>query len=688
MMNIAELKSLPGWLVWKREGGRKVPYYASGGRRIGRQGAPGDRAGLVPYRDAKAATAHGYDGVGLAMLDWGVVALDLDNVQDWDEARRLVAGTYAEVSPSGKGVRALFEGSMPNSKQPGFEVFCRSGFVTITENVLDEGWDLVSGGELLGVTEEIKALADRRQAVERRRCGTNGAAPIGFDEAAIAAALKAIDPGCGYDDWIRAGMAVHHETGGEGFETWHEWSADGANYVSEEDCQNHWDSFGQRVNGEVVTLRSLLKMAGERGAAIGILGTPAAKVDDFDDLVVPENIPAGVAAGEFPPGLQIDPKSMLASCTVANVKAALRHPPYIGWHIGYDEFLRHTMMSKDGKAWRRLEEQDPTNLREIMGRRKFKGEPRRDLTTEAIYAVAKEHAFDSAKQWLEGLPAWDGVKRVDTFMVNYWGCKDRPYVQALGRYIWSALAGRILEPGCKADLMPIFSGPQGCGKSTGVEAMAPDGAFAKLHLNDRELVRKVQGILVGEIDELRGLHTKELGEIKSFITTQVDVDRAPYMRGKEWHPRRCVLFGTTNEGNFLEDETGNRRFLPIAVGTVDAVGIIHDRGQLWAEARQGYKGVQYREVADLVESEHAAFEAVDAILERLEDWLEEPDIDGDPNSRRAVLQTATILQGLGLRPVKMDETRVSRAMRKMGWVYKVKWVSGKAVKSWARTGQK
>jgi predicted P-loop ATPase len=69
--------------------------------------------------------------------------------------------------------------------------------------------------------------------------------------------------------------------------------------------------------------------------------------------------------------------------------------------------------------------------------------------------------------------------------------------------MWTALAGRVLEPGVKADMVPILVGPQGCGKSSGVEALSPDPAFfteiSFAREDDDDLARKMRGRLVAEI---------------------------------------------------------------------------------------------------------------------------------------------------------------------------------------------
>jgi len=69
--------------------------------------------------------------------------------------------------------------------------------------------------------------------------------------------------------------------------------------------------------------------------------------------------------------------------------------------------------------------------------------------------------------------------------------------------------------------------------------------------------------------------------------------RAPFDRVSEDHPRTCVLVVTLNPQvhGYLKDETGNRRFWPVALGIgwepgrqIDIEALRRERDQLWAEA--------------------------------------------------------------------------------------------------------
>lgn len=172
------LKNLPAWLIWRfEENGtskpRKVPYYANNTRRHGVQGRPEDRAQLVTFAEAtRAAAKRNASGVGFAPhADFNVVALDFDNCIDSQGAihsdiQSVLGASYAERSPSGKGIRALFLGQLGDLKahgEPfGFETFSTKGFVTITGDVLPECELLGNENTIAPITPEVTALCQSR----------------------------------------------------------------------------------------------------------------------------------------------------------------------------------------------------------------------------------------------------------------------------------------------------------------------------------------------------------------------------------------------------------------------------------------------------------------------------------------------------------------------------------------------
>jgi hypothetical protein len=155
-----DLRPARRWVTWRWElrpdkGGKlkwtKPPYDA----RTGEAAKSNDSNTWSSFDEARAAVERGdLDGVGFVISQGdGIVAIDLDHVRDpangellpW--AVELVASvdTYAEVSPSGTGVRILARGRKPGSRckrEVGggpacVEMYEDGRYVTVTGRALD-----------------------------------------------------------------------------------------------------------------------------------------------------------------------------------------------------------------------------------------------------------------------------------------------------------------------------------------------------------------------------------------------------------------------------------------------------------------------------------------------------------------------------------------------------------------------
>ena len=214
---------------------------------------------------------------------------------------------------------------------------------------------------------------------------------------------------------------------------------------------------------------------------------------------------------------------------------------------------------------------------------------------DACSLVCHRHTVSAVKDWLNALPAWDGVPRLDTLFVDYLGAEDTEYVRAVARKSFAAAVARAMQPGVKYDTMPILAGPQGIGKSTLLRVMG--GAWFSDSLNTfegKDAYELIQGSWILELGELNGLTKAEMNVVKQFLSKLADIFREPYGRRTAEHPRRCVFFGTTNEAEFLRDKTGNRRFWPVDCGKNAPTKSVFTQlaeevPQIWAEALLAWK---------------------------------------------------------------------------------------------------
>ena len=264
----------------------------------------------------------------------------------------------------------------------------------------------------------------------------------------------------------------------------------------------------------------------------------------------------------------------------------------------------------------------------------------REMARDAVRALVEDNQFNSAQLWLNRL-RWDGVPRIDRFLESYCSA-DREigegYLRAVSAYLWTALAGRTMVPGIKADMVPILVGDGGAGKTALVHAIPPDNRFAcriDLKKDDVEIARKLRGCMVAEVAELRGLRGRDSEAVKDFFSAESDKWTPKYQEIAADRRRTCVFVGTTDNDEFLSDPVGNhRRWLPVRVGEILVDRVRADREQLWAEAADRFLdgGVAWQEARDAAIAVNGAikeFELSDSWEDAVGAWLETPAASDD-----------------------------------------------------------
>ena len=360
-----------------------------------------------------------------------------------------------------------------------------------------------------------------------------------------------------------------------------------------------------------------------------------------------------------------------------NLDLALRRADFIGVDIRHDTFLGQTVVTEPNTCKSRpFNDNDYFFICKTLEARGF-DHVKRDLIREAIPAVAEDRCADVAQEWLKTLPKWDGVERLKTFVSDYLGTPNDEYHQAVGYYIWTTLAGRASTLGVKADMIPVLSGKQGIRKSTFVASMSPFyDWFTTINFSDdaNDKARKMRGRVIMEIPELRGLNNRDIEYIKDFASRTKEEWIPKFKESTTAYYRRCLLIGTTNDDNFLGDDTGNRRWLPIQTLKCEVEKLKANRDQLWAEGLHVFKekGVDWS-AEKLAEDEHKRFKVSDDWSVPIKSWLETPNINGVCPQDLNILKTFDILtQALGVTTSRVnapDARRIKRIMPDFGYKY-------------------
>lgn len=309
----------------------------------------------------------------------------------------------------------------------------------------------------------------------------------------------------------------------------------------------------------------------------------------------PESDPQGDENTEWMKELEIDSKGVYVSSD-SNLNLIFAHDPRLKKLFGQNEFDAKGYVFGD-LPWRKVDHPEPIRNVDLAGVRNYLGSiygiNSVQKVEDALTLEMERNRFHPIRDYLRSLK-WDGTPRVDTMLIDYLGARDNIYVREASRKVLTGAVARVMEPGCKFDLVLMLVGPQGAGKSTLIKRLGQRWfSDTFLSVQGKEALEQIQGAWLIEMAELAGLKKAEVESVKHFISKQEDVFRPAYARTSETFPRQCIFIGTTNDPEFLRDPSGNRRFIPVDIdktrSTKDVFHIPQEEiDQIWAEAFELY----------------------------------------------------------------------------------------------------
>jgi hypothetical protein len=289
----------------------------------------------------------------------------------------------------------------------------------------------------------------------------------------------------------------------------------------------------------------------------------------------------------------------------------------------------------------------------------YRFEPPVNLVHEVIERLGDQNAYHPIRDMLNSLAEWDGTPRVDTWLRDHFGAKGPDTY--LGEVLFKFLAGmisRVLNPGVQFDWMLILEGEQGVGKSTFARELAGDAYFADWlpDLADKDAAQLLQGTWLVEMGELAQLRKNEIETVKAFVTRRVDKYRPSFGRATIEAPRQSVFMGTTNASQYLRDDTGNRRFIPVMVGNLDVKALRRDRNQLLAEVLWAYRNITIRtlelegealEYSKQLQSERMVKDDSNVMAEQFSEWIKKQSEDSAEAFDESKFKLLTLFGPLG-----------------------------------------
>jgi putative DNA primase/helicase len=195
-----------------------------------------------------------------------------------------------------------------------------------------------------------------------------------------------------------------------------------------------------------------------------------------------------------------------------------------------------------------------------------------------------------------------------------------------------------------------------------------------------------------EASELGFLKRSDVEELKRFLTVRVDIDRAAYGETESILRRQSIFIGTVNpkKSGYLRDETGNRRFLPVATAFFNIEGFKQERDQIFAEAVQRFKQGEKLYITDS-DLKHTATQEQTARLETdsweqtIGTWIATYTLNIPEADQEELTTDFVAMQALNLTPARIgrdSKNRIAEAMRKSGYIHRKVWSKNLRVHQW------
>lgn len=539
--------------------------------------------------------------IGAPMGHWGW-ALDEDPRGGGDATRADLERTYQSLPDTMRSLSGRGDGGghsfwrIPSSGVrhkanlgEGIDVIAKGGYVILPPSIHPETkqpyrWEIGPDEILIADTPPwLAALIapDEKQKSTHIASNTNG---VSSQYARIRSAVFALQTYDDYDAWLHVGMALHASEMVWARQIWDEWSAQSTKYDLEQQ-ETKWASF--HADG-AISMGTIFYQAKQAGWIDPLPSGPHLHVSTNGHAThpgwgTPHNNLEAIATEPWR-NLLITKKNGDPTQNAANMALFLQHHAF--WqrtenHLWWDAVRGTPMMGNQ-----EIDDDTITTIAEWMGTVERMPVNQLRLLERCVLKQCRIHKRDLLQHWLNAIPPWDEVPRLNHWFPQVTGAEDSVYSQGVSRIIPLSMVARAMQPGCLYRYVVIIEGPEEAGKSSLVRSIATPEWYVELStgLESKEAHIMLQGAWVAELAELDAMTRTEETRLKAFITLREDSYVPKFSNFRESTPRRCIFIGTTNEESYLKGQTGNTRFLPIEVGQVDIPAFEAMREQIFAEA--------------------------------------------------------------------------------------------------------
>ena len=238
----------------------------------------------------------------------------------------------------------------------------------------------------------------------------------------------------------------------------------------------------------------------------------------------------------------------------------------------------------------------------------------------------------------------------------------------------------------------VFVGRQGIFKTTWMDHLIPPALreySSKLPLSGQiskdDRLRLCENAMLN-IDELDAICGREMNIVKSLLTSTDVNERAAYGRLKERRVRLASFCASTNNREFLTDVTGNRRWLPFEVESIqNPFHTIIPYERLYAQAKalveEGIFSYWFdMEEMEVLEAHNEEFRALENEEQLLPILFDIPAEGKGEFMTTAEISDKLVTYGGIKKP--MSTRQLGMLLSKKGYIKKMMYISGTMVRGW------
>ena len=583
---LAPLIALPHWVIWRWEttkGGKrtKVPYQAA---RPNGKATSTDPRTWSDFANAAAAGKNA-DGIGFCLLNSGYGAFDIDDCRDpasgaidpWAEKLVARAGSYAEVTVLGTGLRIIGRatGSKIHRKQAVTDGVTLETYRGAERYIVMTGDVLPGSPAVLADLDEIMdaVVAELDTGVKHEGTTHNEEIELDWAEVEKHAGWLNNEADLPSDFNTKGKMIVAH------IGPIKDLNLDLKQAGLIEKTYNSWSAVS-------LALAAIFKADGrftlERIAAALMCDLECNKhVTKLKDAPKRRAVARLLSRSHEPPAKRVARLLNWRECRANGAPVPSMHNARLaitalGIDCSYDTFhkkilfgfrgdnVQHELQSILGE----VTDNGIICLRQIMSDR-FGVDLEDKATRDAVKSLALGHCFDPVRDMLDKAEAdYDGVERLDKMAVTYFNCDDTPLNRAIVRKTMIAAVRRVRKPGCKFDTITVMESDEGWNKSSAWRVIAGDENFSDASIlahGAREVQEQLSEVWIHENADLAGMRKAEVESVKAFASRQSDDARPAYGHFLVKQKRHSIEVATTNSDEYLQSQTGNRRFWPLTV---------------------------------------------------------------------------------------------------------------------------